>query len=214
MIKSVMVDGAEALKLMVDGKVAWERGGLPAGYRRCQYLQSTGEQWIDTMITSVFGDEIVAVAGSNLSLGDFRPFGSGTHNQAAITVLRSFAGTLFYKYFQNTSAAMAINNDFFRDDFALKTIKLCSFGLYIDGTHRGGISDDYLDIDTTMYIFRNGNTISGVTRISNFSIARNGEKMIDLIPCIDPSGVPCMYDTVSKHLFYNQGTGEFLYELA
>ena len=27
MIKSVMVDGAEALKLMVDGKVAWERGG-------------------------------------------------------------------------------------------------------------------------------------------------------------------------------------------
>ena len=31
MIKSVMVDGAEALKLMVDGTVAWERGGLPAG---------------------------------------------------------------------------------------------------------------------------------------------------------------------------------------
>ena len=43
MIKSVMVDGAEALKLMVDGKVAWERGGLPAGYQKCAFLQSDGK---------------------------------------------------------------------------------------------------------------------------------------------------------------------------
>lgn len=214
MIKSVMVDGAEALKLMVDGKVAWERGGLPAGYQKCQYLQSTGEQWIDTMITPVFGDEIVVAAGSNLSLGDFRLFGSGTKNQIAITLLSSQYGILYYKYFQNTSDAMNTYNLFFGHDFALKTIKLCSFGLYIDGTHIGDISDDYMDTNTTMYIFRNGNAISGVARISNFSISRNGEKMIDLIPCIDPSGVPCMYDTVSKQPFYNQGTGEFLYELA
>lgn len=34
MIKSVMVDGAEALKLMLDGTVAWERSGLPSGYQR------------------------------------------------------------------------------------------------------------------------------------------------------------------------------------
>ena len=38
--------------------------------------------------------------------------------------------------------------------------------------------------------------------------------MIDLIPSIDPSGMPCMYDTISKHPLYNKGTGEFLYELA
>lgn len=214
MIKSVMVDGAEALKLMVDGKVVWERGGLPAGYQKCKYLQSTGEQWIDTMITPIWGDEIVVVAGSNLSLGDFRPFGSGSINQIAITIIMSFKYTIYYKYFQNNTAAMYVANTFLRDDFALKTMKLDSSGIYIDGKRLGGISNDYMDTDTTMYIFRNGNNSTGTSRISNFTIIRNGEKMIDLIPSIDPSGMPCMYDTISKHPFYNKGTGEFLYELA
>ena len=213
MIKSVMVDGEEALKLMVDGKVAWERGGLPAGYQKCQYLQSTGEQWIDTMITPIFGDEIVVVAGANLSLGDFRPFGSGSKNQVAITLLSSYQDRVYYKYFQGNTDAMYLFNTFFGNDFALKTIKLDSSGMYIDGNRLGDISNDYMDTDTTMYIFRIRNTMSCVARISNFSIARNGENMIDMIACIDPSGVPCMYDTVSKHPFYNQGTGEFLYEL-
>lgn len=214
MIKSVMVDGAEAVKLMVDGAVAWERGGLPSGYQKCQYLQSTGEQWIDTMITPILGDEIVTVAGSNLSLGDFRPLGSGSFNQVAITILSSFQSDIYYKYFQKASDAKYVSNRFFGNDFALKTIKLDSFGLYIDGKHLGGIHSDFLDADTTMYLFRNGNRISGTSRISNFSIVRNGEKMIDMIPSIDQSGVPCMYDLISRQPLYNQGTGEFLYELA
>ena len=29
--------------------------------------------------------------------------------------------------------------------------------------------------------------------------------------CLDKNGKPCMFDTVSKKPFYNQGTGEFLY---
>lgn len=214
MVKSVMVDGVEAVKMMVDGAVAWERGGLPSGYQKCQYLQDTGEQWIDTMITPIFGDEIVAVVGSNLSLGDFRPLGSGSFNQIAITLLSSYKSSIYYKYFQNVSDAMYTSNSFFRNDFALKTIKLDSSGLYIDGKYLNGISSDFLDTDTTMYLFRNGNKISETSRISNFSIVRNGERMIELISAIDPSGVPCMYDLISRQPFYNQGTGEFLYELA
>lgn len=213
MIKSVMVDGAEALKLMVDGKVEWERGGLPAGYQKCQYLQSTGEQWIDTMITPILGDEIVVVAGSNLSLGDFRPFVSGSVNQIGVTILSSYQSTIYYKYFQGRTAAKYAANTFFGNDFALKTMKLDSSGMYIDGERLGGISNDYMDTDTTMIMFRYRSD-PGTSRISNFTIIRNGEKMIDLIPSIDPSGVPCMYDTISKQPFYNQGTGEFLYELA
>ena len=41
MINSVMVDGVEALKMMVDGVVAWERSGLTAGYKLCKYLENT-----------------------------------------------------------------------------------------------------------------------------------------------------------------------------
>ena len=35
--------------------------------------------------------------------------------------------------------------------------------------------------------------------------------MLNLIPCLDSDNKPCMYDTVSKKTFYNNGTGEFLY---
>lgn len=31
------------------------------------------------------------------------------------------------------------------------------------------------------------------------------------VPVLDPQGVPCMYDHVSKNTFYNQGTGTFSY---
>ena len=34
-----------------------------------------------------------------------------------------------------------------------------------------------------------------------------------MIPCLDENGVPCMYDTISKQTFYNQGTGEFKWSI-
>ena len=39
----------------------------------------------------------------------------------------------------------------------------------------------------------------------------NGEVKHNLLPCIDPTGTPCMYDTVTQKPFYNSGIGDFLY---
>jgi hypothetical protein len=33
----------------------------------------------------------------------------------------------------------------------------------------------------------------------------------DFVPCLDPTGAPCMFDLVSKKAFYNKGSGDFLY---
>ena len=33
----------------------------------------------------------------------------------------------------------------------------------------------------------------------------------DLVPALDPTGRPCMFDLVTRTPFYNAGTGEFLY---
>lgn len=49
-------------------------------------------------------------------------------------------------------------------------------------------------------------------RMYRFSIKSENQKLImNLVPSLDKNGTPCMYDTVSKQPFYNQGTGEFLY---
>lgn len=38
-----------------------------------------------------------------------------------------------------------------------------------------------------------------------------GENEISLVPALDPTGTPCMFDTMTRTPFYNAGTGDFLY---
>lgn len=52
------------------------------------------------------------------------------------------------------------------------------------------------------------NTSVGVCRIYKWTAYSNGVVVQDLRPCIDPKGVVCFYDMVTKKYFYNQGTGE------
>ena len=47
--------------------------------------------------------------------------------------------------------------------------------------------------------------------VSYITLQINEKKILDLIPVLDLSGRPAMYDKVSGQLFYNQGTGEFIW---
>lgn len=49
------------------------------------------------------------------------------------------------------------------------------------------------------------------SKIYSYKHYKNDILIQDLIPCLDSNDIPCMYDTVSKQTFYNQGTGEFKY---
>lgn len=48
-------------------------------------------------------------------------------------------------------------------------------------------------------------------RVYEWKYWENGVLIQHFIPVLDHNDVPCMYDKVSEELFYNQGTGEFLY---
>ena len=64
-----------------------------------------------------------------------------------------------------------------------------------------------------LFGFMNAGTIAlsyGKCRIYKFVAYSNGEVVRDLRPCLDPNGVVCMYDMVTRRYFYNKGTGEFL----
>lgn len=39
----------------------------------------------------------------------------------------------------------------------------------------------------------------------------NGNLVRDLIPVLDDNDVPCLYDKINKQLYYNQGSGQFIY---
>lgn len=53
------------------------------------------------------------------------------------------------------------------------------------------------------------NNFSG--RIYNAGISEENRVLHELVPALDPTGAPCMFDIVSRKPFYNSGSGDFIY---
>ena len=215
MIKSVMVDGAEALKLMVDGKVAWERGGLPAGYQKCAFLQSDGNQYL-----SVY--DYIPQIGDSFNINFVRMYdntgtilSAGTGDYQLTVSASVYRESLFLKYFTSGDATSIpyvykreypYNLRFFSDG---KTL--------FDGTEiNSEVEKSKESVNTNLHLFIRANLQQGFAgKILGFQAERSEETIRNLVPALRSSdGKPGMFDTVSKNFYVNQGTGEFLYELA
>ena len=186
-------------------RAMYRTGELPAGYQRCNYLESTGTQTINTGLTPVYGDEINVIA-YRTSTGNSMFFASGT-----LTVTGS--DKLYCRYFTSTkNDATEIRLTNFPDDAQYHHIMLSQDGFYADGNFVKALPGERAEA-STLIIFR-GTSSYGRIRIKRFYITRDGAYTLNLIPALDRNGTPCMYDTVSKQTFYNEGKGSFLYELA
>lgn len=230
MIKSVMINGAEALKMMMDGAVAWERGGLPARYQRCSYLQGAGDittyfviPQVDltnrpcvllecmyqtyTQDTNAFGSIINDIRFEQGIGWDGYAFSYNYGNGYGCEgVGFANAQTIDGQVYASSLAGKHLLFEFKNDTFFLNGVEqtLARENKYVDGL---------LGVAKDVYLF--GTNRGTTKRYFNGKIYRfYVENQIDLIPAIDPSGVPCMYDLISRQPLYNQGTGEFLYELA
>lgn len=215
MIKSVMVDGAEALKLMVDGKMAWERCVLPAGYQKCAFLQSDGNQYLSI-------DDYIPQIGDSFNINFVKMYydnigailSSGTGDYQIIALTHSDNRYLYMKYFTSGDASYIsgvgirekpYNMRFFSDGKIL-----------FDGTEiNSEVEKTKGPVNTNLHLFIRANLQQGFAgKILGFKAERSGETIRNLVPALRSSdGNPGMFDTVSKNFYVNQGTGEFLYEL-
>ena len=191
--------------------------GLPDGYKRVEYLESTGTQGTVVMtpinrlsmrgrfsltewgkLCKVFGawyetDSIYQMiwrTESNLEM----QVGSGI----AINLPQN--GELLAKvdYFERKAF---INGSVIFDGFTMPaTSDTIKFGILCDG----GLSP------------ASGQHNPGIT---HFAYARFYQLKLwdenvltyDLVPALDPTGAPCVFDLVSRKAFYNVGNGDFLY---
>lgn len=192
-------------------------GELPSGYKKLNYLEKDGyTQYINTGIipqpewTYEFDFERIGhfsyLCGSDLS-----------YNQGAFNIsidfkdLKGLRTLNFGTWFSNSKITPQINQRM----IITKTPNQFIIGSQIFSIPIGTVTADYpLVIFTTN---RNGQPQIAKAwvqqyRLYGFSIKKaNEEYIMNLLPCLDKNGTPCMYDTVSKQPFYNQGTGEFLY---
>ncbi len=192
---------------------------LPQGYTKCEYLESTGTQYIDTKIKcsdiNYFNYEIEAHI-QNLSqytdqqlyalvgayeVGKAFQFGmvtTGT-NEERITMNMSFDSAIFYtglklgewRTLYSSSGTQKMNNNVIANKQSINDFTDLTFYLF----GRNGIGNyRQLNKQKLTYIY----------------IKSNGKTILNLISCLDYNNRPCMYDTVSGQTFYNQGTGEFI----
>lgn len=192
---------------MILRRRAMYRGGeLPAGYHRCNYLESTGAQTINTGLIPVYGDEINVIA-YRTSNANSMFYASGT------LTITSSTDKFYCRYFTSTkNSAIEVSQKNFPADSQYHHIILSQDGLYADGNFVKALPGERAEAGT-LIIFRGTNN-HGKLRIKRFYITRDGAYTLNLIPALDRNGTPCMYDTVSKQTFYNAGQGSFLYELA
>lgn len=198
---------------------------LPSGYRRCKYLQSSISQYIDT---GIYGDAStsVSITASALNVaGGHRLFGAryatDTGNDRAIIIGTNMnrLGISYGNEWHSMGSAPSIT---VIDGIIYSiSIKNSLWSVTVDGVKiakkvfelQGAFTTPY-----TMKLFafndqKSDKFIAKPWKVYGLSISKNGFPILEFIPAIDTDGTPCMYDTVTRKPFYNQGTGAFGYEL-
>ena len=180
---------------------------LPEGFKKVEYLESTGTQFIDTQIIcdseSTFGCSFYQKDASNLPL-----FGCEPNNGKDFCAWLSSGTSVWLRiadesYFVTTETNM---NRVIHWEFSKK-------GIF----RNGNLIKSYNSVPncvSSTYIF-NRNPKWGVStaigRLYKAYIKKGNEYVFNGIPCIeDSTNAPCLFDLVSQKPFYNQGTGKFL----
>ena len=177
-------------------------------YCEVEYLESTGTQWLDTEKTfNSTSDEIELYF--QLTETEKYKWVFGEHDTDARLGLGSGDGTNLRNvaYYNNTykvnDTEMYNSQHYYRVD---------STGVYLNGTKIANYSN--FSSTSTLYLFNlnlSSSNYMAKGKIWTFRQKRNGVLIRDLIPVLDWNYTPCMYDKVSRKLFYNRGTGTFSY---
>lgn len=197
---------------------------LPPGYIECEYIESTGTQWIDTGYKPNNRTQLFLIFNwvdtSNYDMATC--YTQWDLSGRGVSIGSSWQGGCFrttYVCATNAVFYTIIKNVWYESGINIGGKSYVSFlnGELIKSEDFDSVSGGQFQLDFSMPLFRRRTRdgFSGIakSKIAKFSIFENDVLMQNLIPAIDPSGVPCMYDTVGKKPYYNQGTGTFSYKI-
>ena len=201
-LMSLARSGGKFLKLFGDRKMVRTLPYL----RRVAYLESHGTEWIDTGIIPTKATSC-KLDGRFVRVNTSQINGVFDSSDGALGFdIGVYDGKWFARRFgANTSKTTADTNrhvfEIISDESAFS----------IDGT-KYKLNFSYGSFSKSIYLFaRNDIEVMFYCTLAlyGFSARENDILIQDIIPVLDLSGRPAMYDEVSGQFFYNQGTGEF-----
>ena len=202
------------MRLIQSVKEKIMKNGLPEGYTRLEYLQSTGVQYIDTGYKPNNNTEY-EVRGYMSPSGVFgvaRWSGDPQYDTFGAHSIAANALDYYGRYSDNKY--LEITSDIFNKPIIWKHTKdsIVIKGLNNTTYVNQSIVTDSFQSTYNMWVFGFNNMGTLLSRsvgckINSFRIWDNNTLIRDFVPALDPSDKPCMYDLVSKQPFYNLGTG-------
>ena len=222
----ITVEGENTKTYEKDNMLLWLDGKnktgytLPYRYKQVEYLESTGTQYIDTE-TSL---------KNNIQFNVTYSFSESTNAWRRLFGYGTFSGidTYSYCYKTNTKIAPRVSTGD-GSEIILSNYTPGKYTMVLNTSGQISVTGDgnYNESRTIpawkpgqggsrVYLFNFGGTNLidyAIAKVYSFSIIdmENDNSILDFVPCLDNNNKPCMYDTVSKTTFYNQGTGEFSY---
>lgn len=201
-------------------------GSLPAGYTKVEYLQGSGNQYIDLGFVPHTG---IVAKGKYTGFTQPMPLGIAT----PMGVMSSSSNRFDMFSFGTTSINSVMTPVFGLGyvSYHFTSTPITQGQVYeVESALKNG--EQYLKVDgTTIFTNNVSGSIEATANMLMFNRYKNGaldtgwyEGKIyytkiwqdnvlirDMIPCLDNNGTPCFYDRVNKETYYNQGTGEFIY---
>lgn len=190
---------------------------LPPGYTACEYLESTGTQYIITDLPVKYS-RVICKANSSSVVNDNHMFGWRSRD----------TGCIYHLTYWSSSWSWGNGTANFIDYTAPEVgclsphvFDLCASNEHeftIDGEVKATTTLDFSSFQESYKLCFFARMNTSVVQFGRWKIY--WAKVIDvrdntwyiILPALDPSGTPCMYDTVSKKTYYNQGTGNFSYK--
>ena len=201
--------------MMLRRRAMYRDLGLLDRYQKCAFLQSNGKQYISV-------DDYIPQIGDSLSIIFVRMyytsgaiFSAGTGDYQTISLLGDYEASMYMKCFTSGKASLTYDISVREKPYNLRVFS--DGKILFDGVEiMDEVYKDKQPVNTNLYLFIRANLTKGFAgKILGFQADRSGETTLNLVPALRSSdGKPGMLDTVSKKFYVNQGTGEFLYELA
>lgn len=191
---------------------------LPYGFTELEYLENNGRQRINTGVIAQddmsFEYQFILENYGNAYLPLFgNPNGSGAPDFGI-----GFIGGTYRPMWgdSNVTAWMYDGNLPYGVDITV--ISERDKGTLITPNYSRTVTHKYGSLDGNANTIRIGEApwfgnTSYVIKHKHFVIKQEERTILDLVPVLDPTGVPCMYDKVSKTCFYNSGKGKFGYKI-
>lgn len=222
-VKAVDINGKTSQKYLTNSASPLT-GNLPINYQRVEYIESTGEQWIDldfygTRDDGAYIEFAITTTEANKSARLIGTRNAEKGGNGAFAFISSWTGDANQVYFiasngENTSTTMpSINLNWHTASINVNNDR----NVYFDEEFKFQGKETIYEQNKSCYLFNtasiNGHTsYPGFAKVRLLKLYRNGNLVKNFIPCYkkaknSENNKPGLYNLLEGKFYTNQGTG-------